>query len=201
MVRSWTNAWPITSDAFGSRKSGRRNLATGSFVYFTIPTDEIGSFKLYNCILSNFVSYNCEIDKNCRLRDYVAQTSRLPNASFVIGHAFVQLRAMHTLKVGPYKLGNVITPLRIHKRESNRRIFVSVCFLDVILFNTFPVFENWLVSSFPFQIRFVCVLCSAFHFSFLFYLSIWHRIFLCFLNFFRNLLVFYCSTVSDVFYF
>ena len=36
---------------------------------------------------------------------------RLPNASFVVGHAFIQLRATPTLKVGPYKLGSVITPL------------------------------------------------------------------------------------------
>ena len=38
-------------------------------------------------------------------------SSRLPNASF--GQTFVQLRTTPTLKVGPYKLDSVVTPLCI----------------------------------------------------------------------------------------
>ena len=70
-VRSWTNAWVTTkwriwkSGSREVRKSGWRNLTTGSFwlpnSYFNTPTDELGPYTIIQFEGSKFISWSVEI--------------------------------------------------------------------------------------------------------------------------------------------
>ena len=96
------------------------------FVYLTFLIDEIGFFKLYDCIFCPIIQFRqLEILNKPKLR-VVVPIPRHQNSSFVVGHAFGQLRTTLTAQVGSHKLGNVITPLQNKSRESKLQQLVLV---------------------------------------------------------------------------
>ena len=90
-------------------KLGLRNLTTGSFwlptSYFISLTDEVRPYTIIQFEGSNLVSWNGEIaglePKTAGCEITSSQLPSLPNASFVVGHAFVQLPPRRHLKLDP----------------------------------------------------------------------------------------------------